>query len=919
MKRNLFAVLFIFLLSGIARAQEFGGFPPSTRWKQIDTDTTRVIFIEGAEDQAQRIASLLHRMAAQMPMALGEQLRKINVVLHSRTTLANGYVALAPFRSEFYLIPGSNIFDFGNLPWAENLAIHEYRHVQQYNNMRHGASKALYYLFGERGQAFANALAVPDWFWEGDAVVAETALTPQGRGRLPYFLSGYNSLWLEGKDYSWMKLRNGSYRDYVPNHYQLGYLLANYGYIRYGADFWQKVTRDASAFKGGFYPFQKAIRKHANVSFETFRKEALDFYKQKLGPAPQETPRERKTVSYHFFPNYIGRDSILYLRSAYNSIPAFYIRDASGEHRVALKSIGSEEWLSYKRGVVAYTAFSTHPRWSLVDYNDIVLLDIGSGKETRITEKERYYTPDLSPSAEQIVAVHISDSLRSQLRVLDREGKVLRRIDASSPDDLFVNPRFMDENRVLVAVRTADAQMRWTVIDLQKGQTLSLTPASTATVGMPQPQGDTIFFTANYSGNDDLYAMKLSTQKLYRLTQGNTGYYYPYAQGDTLVYSQFTASGLELRKSSLQGMMWKEEQPVSAVAPSLYPVAPGKNILTGIDQRFSEKRYEKTSGFFRFHSWSPDYTGSELRLSLYSDNVLNTFSNTIYLNYNHNETSTGLGWNTSYGGFFTMLNAGLEYTRGRDLNFRPGGLVADQFEARAGYNIPLNFTKGRSYNFLNFGSNLVFTNVSFRGSDTLPDDVNTSYLHHFISWSRQLPRAVQHIYPKLSFATALNYRHRLDDPGHQLLASAQMSLPSFGNHSIVLSGSWQETDTSNVVFSNRFTNSRGYPEYYYSRMWRASANYHFPLFYPDFGAANIAYLKRVRGNAFYDYTRVYSADKTLWREQRSVGGEMFFDTQWWNMLPLSIGIRYSYLLDHNFWGMSRSRFEVTLPLDLIPD
>src|SRR5687768_1581881 len=112
---------FLLLFAPAATAQDFGGFPPSTNWRQLNSDTARIIFTEGAQAQAQRIATLVHRMAADTPFAIGKKLRKIDILLHARTTQANGYVALGPFRSEFYLIPGSNIFDFGSLPWHENL------------------------------------------------------------------------------------------------------------------------------------------------------------------------------------------------------------------------------------------------------------------------------------------------------------------------------------------------------------------------------------------------------------------------------------------------------------------------------------------------------------------------------------------------------------------------------------------------------------------------------------------------------------------------------------------------------------------------------------------------------------------------------------------------------------------------------
>jgi len=170
-------------------AQQFSGFPPSTRWKQIDTDTARIIFESSSIKEAERIATIIHKMAAEQPNSLGSVLQKINIVLHKNTTLANGYVGLAPFRSEYYLIPSSNIAELGNLPWNEHLAVHEYRHVQQYNNFNHGLTKAFNVVLGEEGRAIANSLTVPPWLFEGDAVHAETALTPQGRAGFPTFIA----------------------------------------------------------------------------------------------------------------------------------------------------------------------------------------------------------------------------------------------------------------------------------------------------------------------------------------------------------------------------------------------------------------------------------------------------------------------------------------------------------------------------------------------------------------------------------------------------------------------------------------------------------------------------------------------------------------------------------------------------------
>ena len=136
-------------------SQQFGGNPPSLKWKQINTDSARIIFPAGLDSQANRAASIVHYLAANKPVSLGNQLKKINIVLQNQTTIANGYVGLGPFRSEFFLTPRTNNFEEGSIGWADQLAVHEYRHVQQFNNFRNGISKTMKFLFGEEGYALA--------------------------------------------------------------------------------------------------------------------------------------------------------------------------------------------------------------------------------------------------------------------------------------------------------------------------------------------------------------------------------------------------------------------------------------------------------------------------------------------------------------------------------------------------------------------------------------------------------------------------------------------------------------------------------------------------------------------------------------------------------------------------------------------
>src|SRR5215510_8392420 len=104
MKKVLVAACLL-LMGCCSKAQVFGGNPPSIHWKQINTDTARIIFPTGLDSTAQRVSNIVHWLAKNNPAPLGDRVRKVNIVLQTQTTIANGYVSLAPFRSEFFLTP----------------------------------------------------------------------------------------------------------------------------------------------------------------------------------------------------------------------------------------------------------------------------------------------------------------------------------------------------------------------------------------------------------------------------------------------------------------------------------------------------------------------------------------------------------------------------------------------------------------------------------------------------------------------------------------------------------------------------------------------------------------------------------------------------------------------------------------------
>ncbi len=703
------SVLLIFFISGLTvHAQQFGGNPPSLKWRQINTDTARIIYPVGLDSQASRVAGLVHQLAATKPVSLGDQLKKVNIVLQHQTVIANGYVQLGPYRSEFFLTPDMNNFGQGTVSWTDQLALHEYRHVQQFNNFNNGLSKSMKVLFGEEGYALAINASVPDWFYEGDAVFQETVLSQQGRGRIPLFMNAFPSLWKAGKEYNWMKLRNGSLKDYVPGHYHLGYLLVNYGRTKYGADFWTKVTKDASAFKSLFYPFQAAVKAHAGVSYKTFRKEAFDFYRDRnavSGSTKEQYlfPVKQKYVTNYFFPYSAGNDSLVYMKSSYRHRPAFYLKDASGEKRIRTRDISMDEQFSYRNGKIVYAAYENHPRWGWQDYRVIRILDIQTGQKQKLTSKSRYFTPDISEDGSLVAAVQVTMEGKSELHILDASsGKIMQRIH-SGEISLFTDPKFMNAQTLVTVVRLMDGKTALATADIATGVTMRLTSPSFNIIGYPNVKNGVIYFTATYGGNDDVFALRLDDKKIYRVTGGGMGKYFVNAGDHKITWSAFTADGYQLVQQSIEPQQWRPvDAAVTGQLMAQWPVAGVSDTAMRLadampPRKFTSSPYRKGTRLFNFHSWRPYYEDPIFTFSLYGENVLNTLQTELYYLYNENEKTSAVGFSGIYGAGFPYLSAGSELTFNREVPVGNRIRLWNQLDSRIGLTLPLSRTSGTTF------------------------------------------------------------------------------------------------------------------------------------------------------------------------------------------------------------------------------
>ena len=954
-KKTGLLVLLFSLTVIIAKAQGFGGnpAPASVKWKQINTDRVRVIFPYGLDSQAIRIANVTKLLGDITAKTIGGRQNKWSIILQNQTTIPNAYVRLAPVMSEFYMTPDQNSFSNGSLRWDDNLTIHENRHMQQFSNFNKGFTKVFSFFLGQEGQLLANGIAVPDYFFEGDAVWQESLVSSFGRGSLPSFYNAYKALWLAEKKYSWMKLRNGSYKDFIPDHYALGYKMTAYGYEKYGEDFWNKVTNDAVRFRGFFYPFNNAVKRYSGKSYKQFREDVFQYFKDRCLPDTKSkdtgfiylTKEQKNNVIDYEIPYGLQDDSILVTKKSYNKINGFYIISKGKETKLRVRDIVIDDNYSYKNGKIVYAAYTSDARWAPNrDYSVIKILDIYTGKQRQITHKSKYFSPEINTAGTEILTVNVGIDGTNNLCRLDAiTGKLIYRIP-NAENLFFTQTKYINANAAVSAVRNKDGNMSLVKVDLTTGTIENLTPFSFNLIGYPFVKGDTVYFNASSQNADKIFAVVLKDKKIYRLTNNINGVYYPTVNSKgELLFSAFSAGGYRLAKLDLKNVYWNEFSVLNFLkennkffTDSLFQMT-GAGALNTLNAHTKEQeskennkpqisKYRKSFRLFNFHSRRPVIDDPEYGYSFFSDNVLSSFSNNISYIYNRSDRSHTLGFNTAFAGWFPVLNAGAEHSFNRTIDTAFGKTVSyNAATLKAGVSIPLRFVGGRTNKLLSIGAGYNLEQYYYNGvSKNVFNNRALQYMNAFLSFSNISQQARQHVNPRWAQTLSLNYRDAFNfRNSHKFVAHASFYFPGIGrNHSLVINTAYQNRDTLPDLFSKVFSYSRGYAALSTRRMYKLGVNYQLPVVYPDWGFANLLYFQRIRANAFYDYTNAKARVNNVLTEiiNSSTGAEVYFDTKIWNAFPISFGVRYSHLLNTDLQHPTvKNRWEIMLPIGLIPD
>jgi len=950
----LFISFFLFFGATALEAQGLGGHPSDIDWQSINTKNVRVIFPKGTDMQAKRIADVINYIHKNATTSVGSKSKKIDLILQTQQVVSNGFVTLSPYRSEFFATGFQNFTSLGSTNWLDLLAVHEYRHALQYANANRGFTKFMHILSGQNGWAVALNLSIPSWYLEGDAVLSETLLSNNGRGRNPFFFKEQRALLLNNTLYSYAKSRNGSYKDLVPNRYPLGFAITNYIRNTYGVEKGKKILADAGSYKHFIYPFSNAMKEHTGLSTKKMYKKAYsnlqNKWKKELETL-QFTKSKRialpitKTITDYTFANYLNDGSIVSIKKSYDETPKLVRIHNSKEQKLVTIGISPQEFLSVNNNKIAWTEYQKDIRRANKNYSNIITYDFNTGIKKALTKKGKLFSPEFSNDGRQIIAVKSDKNIQHSIVFLDaRTGEINKKIP-NLLNDFISYPKWNYNDTSIYYLIKRNSRIAFFKFNIKKETTTQISDWTSHTIGNYTVSKNNIYFTASFSGIDNIYGLALTNEikKIKQITSVKVGAYMPSITRNSaeILYSEFTKKGYKLYKIDLKNSANKVLQiPVIDTYYEIKTTANEYSVLDSIPSGdYSIKNY---TGFFKglkLHSWGFSNETNSLNtygLTLKFKNVLSDFSTDINFLYNQNEKTNAIFGNLTYSKFLLELNIKSLKQNRNTYTKSPNKLIFNSFAENtfgAGISLPLSNIKGNYTQSLRFSSNYTYHKLSkFKTSNTNSiRSLNFGAIESKLTLSNLRRTAFQNLATKFGQYIDITHKKSINTISADKIAiNSVLFFPGlFKNHSTRIDFNWQKELLSNQYqYSDTFNYSRGYSSIWNDEASRISFNYQLPLLYPDLGFWGLTYFKRIRANLFYDTSSIntylnYNVqnqnDPVLLAtklKQNSYGAELLFDNTLFNVLPVTIGLRNSFLTEIDLFSPNtKHKLEIFLRLN----
>ncbi|MFZ4714990.1 MAG: hypothetical protein ACOYL6_14820 [Bacteriovoracaceae bacterium] len=934
-------LFFLFIFSVYAQAQILTmSLPPMQNapgvvWKSIHTDHYEVVFDQELESDAKRVADVLEAVYKPTSESLKKEPTKITVLLFNQSSDANAMVALAPRRSEWYTTPPGSNAVFGNVEWLDLLAVHEIRHVVQYDKAKRGFTKVLYFFLGEFGWAIGSNIALPQWVWEGDAVGSETALSKGGRGRLPLFDLPIRTILLNNELYSYQKAYLGSYKDFYPNHYPLGYLLSTWIKRKYGIDAWEKILSFATEKSYNPYAMSNAIERVTGRDLDEIYKDCmLDLKKewQEQQKSLTLTSSEKIPVpsrtgwTNYDFPMVDGEGSVYAVKSGLGHIPQL-VKISGGEEEVLhIPGFLYDNPFNISKNKIIWNETRFDPRYGQRTYSVLKNYDLKTKKVEQLTSQTRYFSPVYSPDESHIAVIENGLYMKRSLVILDSATFEVKKQFHIPSDVYYFTPSYFPDGKAIAVIKQQKQGQSLVKVDVETGVEEVLYGPVAYTLSRPIAFGEYLYFNSHQSGLDNIWAVELANKKVFQVTSSPYGSYHAYVANNHLYYNDYQFLGMDIVKTPLNPSSWTPLEKVTDGNIKLYQnLVDQENkgeTLSEVQSRHHDVQYyNHYKDAFNAHSWVilPNSFANTYDVALITTNKLSTLSSQLGYQYNGNEDTNWGYAQVSYAGLYPIIDAHVAYG-GRQSTYTENGLnhAYEWKEEKAGFNfrLPFNFTQDAYLHTLEITSGPEFIKIHDKKVREAFGQYNgtlTSFDSHF-RYDHTKRMSMRDIYPEYGQILLANFKAQpfgTDYKGKQTGVNTYLYFPGlFDHHNLWFNLAWEEQRPQNYRYASEFLLPRGYEFFFKERYKKVSTNYTYPVAMIDKNFGMMLNFKRLKQTFFYDHGVGKGAHVLYYN---SVGTDLTFDMNILTFkIPFDLGARFTYLINKQKWDITPLFFSVAI-------
>lgn len=907
------AVHLLSLEASYAQYFDLGTSPHSIRWKQLESNGNKYIFAEDNHTQATRFMNYIDTIKPYINYGFEYGPLTFPILMQPQNFASNGLMMLAPKRMEINIAP--NIDSFSE-PWLKQLATHEYRHSVQYANMNQHFIKFMSYVVGQQGSLIGAAL-LPLWFMEGDAVCAETQFSSYGRGMQPSFSMEYRAMIDEVVATKTSQLDRwfcGSYKNFTPDHYQLGYQIVSYANYHYKTNIWDKLADYASRYPFLIFPTHIASRKFYDTSTTeltraTFNR--LDQFWKSVGENQNsatliQTPTRGYTT--YTSPMPVNDSTMLSVKSDFkrpSRVVKTNIQTGEEQHLFYTGSLSTQPSQD-AMGRLFWTEYRYSTFWDQ-KINSQLCYYLPSDKRAKPkairTERQALFPQGLSSGELAYVEYHYDGHY--SINIMDANFKNSRSL-IDFPDSISLHGLAYDQQMAkFYTIHLSDDGMSIVSVDEKDAKVEVVKDAAYVTLSNLRAQDGKLYFHSIASGLDEVHTLDLSSGKEYQLTLSRYGSFDPMPAKDNskVFLTQYSTDGYLLSSQTIDTVLEVRysQLPVNRVNPEQHKwdVPNIDTIIVSSHTDKEVKPYRKGAHLFNIHSWAPisynpgaivddDRINVDIGATIVSQNILN--SAISYFSYAWTDYGSTLRGGLEYKGWAAKFSFDAEYAfKGRlvyDYTGQSTSLPDDKHEGNFNISgtvyLPMTFSSGYYSRLLQPSVSLVHSNALYQNSLTGDYQMKSQKLAVVLQYLEQSRQATQDLQPRwgyhLKLSSVLN--PFTDDCGQIFGAYASGYLPGIVvNHGMKLSASYQyqQVGTYNYAQKDLFPRGCDY-DFATARYASTSFDYVLPLCYPDGGINSLLYFKRISARLGFDYarySRISSPDS--YSNLYSYGCELLFD------------------------------------------